>query len=547
MRLDFWKADFWSTPEKPKGGIKVYDGTNIQASQSRAGMVLYDSYTGEKNFGEVGPVKDLRPHYTILNLRSWQLYLESDIAQTILNKYTGWIIDKGLKAQSTPQVDVLRAAGIEISQELNKTIESRFNLWMRSTLGDEKGMDSINTLAREAYKTAKIGGDCLVILRYREDRGVTVETIDGAHVMTPPDQTAGQLDGTIVDGVKVDKNKRVVSYFVKAIKGHATDYVEIPAWSKTTGLRTAFLVKGTEYRINARRGLPVVATVMEGIAKLDRYKEAMVGSAEERAKVVYYVQHMLGAEGENPFLQGLAAAFDPNNTAYDNGELPITADGQQLANDFYASTNRQLWNLPPGSEMKAINSQNELFFKEFYSTNADIICGAIGIPPNVAFSVYNDSFSASRAATKDWDHTIEVERDRFREAFYQPIYDFWLQVQIMEGKIQAPGYMAAWVKGDKLLLEAYRVARFTGPLFPHIDPVKEAKAARERLGELGKHLPLSTLEQETELVGSGDSQDNVEQYADEINQAKELGLEAVQKGAPVEGDPKEGDDEEADQ
>ncbi len=526
MRLDFWKADFWTgnRPEEVK----------VESRAGRAGQFYYESYTGEKNFGEVGPVKDLEPHYIILNLRSWQLYLESDIAQTILNKYIGWIIDKGLKAQSTPQVDVLKSAGIEVSQELNKQIESRFNLWMRSTLGDAKGMKSINALAREVYKTAKVGGDCLVILRYKEDLGVTVEVVDGALVQTPSDKTEGQMNGTIVDGVKVDENGKTISYFVKAGRGFERKFVEVQAWSKSTGMRTAFLVKGTEYRTNTRRGLPVVATVMEGIAKLDRYKEAMVGSAEERAKVVYYVQHMLGAEGENPFLQGLVAAFDPNNSSYDDGELPVSADGQQLANDFYASTNRQLWNLPPGSEMKAINSQNELFFKEFYQTNADIICGAIGIPPNVAFSVYNDSFSASRAATKDWDHTIEVERDRFREQFYQPIYNFWLQVQIMEQKIQAPGYMAAWVKKDHIILEAYRVARFTGPLFPHIDPVKEAKAARERLGELSKHMPLSTVEHETELVSGGDSQDNIEQYAEELAKAKELGLEPVQKGIPKE-------------
>lgn len=534
MRLDFWKANFWTGDSQDRG-----DKVKIEAHSGRAGQYYYDSYTGEKNFGEVGPVKDLQPHYIILNLRSWQLYLESDIAQTILNKYTGWIIDKGLKAQSTPQVDVLRAAGIDISQELNKEIESRFNLWMRSTLGDAKGMDSINTLARQVYKTAKVGGDCLVILRYDKDAGITVEIVDGALVQTPATKPESALDGSIVDGVKVDKAGKVVSYFVKAGKGFERKFVEVPAWSKSTGMRTAFLVKGTEYRINSRRGLPVVATVLEGIAKLDRYKEAMVGSAEERAKVVYYVQHDLGSEGENPFLNGLVAAFDPNNAAYDNGELPVSADGQQLANDFYASTNRQLWNLPPGSEMKAINSQNELFFKEFYQTNADIICGAIGIPPNVAFSVYNDSFSASRAATKDWDHTIEVERDRFREQFYQPIYNFWLQVQIMEGKIQAPGYMAAWVKKDHLILEAYRVARFTGPLFPHIDPVKEVKAARLRLGTNGDHLPLSTVEHETELVSGGDSQDNAEQFAEEISKAEELGIEPVQKGVP--GDD-EGDD-----
>lgn len=518
MNLKFWTADFWTGTEPKKETI-------IKASSGRVGHYFYDSYTGEKNLGEIGPVKDLRPNYLILNLRSWQLYLESDIAQTILNKYTGWIIDKGLKAQSTPQADVLKAAGLPVDQELNKEIETRFNLWARSTMPDYSGMQSLNSLATSAYKTAKIGGDCLVVLRYEgKAKGVTVQVIDGALVATPPEQVASTMDGKIVDGVEVDSRGKHIAYHVKSGQGFDRSYIRIKAYSDETGLRTAFLVKGHAYRINSRRGLPVVATVMEAIAKLDRYKEAAVGSAEERAKIVYQVVHNVNAEGENPFLNQIVAGFDANSESYQEGELPVTANGEQLANDFYASTNRQLWNLPPGSEMRALNSQNELFFKEFYQTNADMICGAIGIPPNVAFSVYNDSFSASRAATKDWDHTIDVERDRFREAFYQPIYNYWLHVQILEGYIQAPGYMAAVVKQDNIILEAFRVARFTGPLFPHIDPVKEVTAARLRLGQGSEHIPLSTVENETELVSGGDSQDNVEQYARELKEAERLGL-----------------------
>lgn len=538
MRLDFWNADFWS------GVSDKSTERKLEASRGRAGLYYYDSYTGEKNLGEVGPVKDLRPDYQILNMRSWQLYLESDISQTILNKYVSWIVDTGLKANSTPEVKVLRAAGINIDQQFNEDVESLFNLWLRSKFGAYNQMDSINSLAQQAYKTAKIGGDCLVVLRYVKGRGVTVELIDGAKVQTPPTKVDQQINGKIVDGVEVDETGRHIQYWVRSGKSYNMDYVPIPAWSAETGMRVAFLVKGNKYRINSRRGLPVVATVVEAISKLDRYKEAAVGSAEERAKIVYQVVHSLGSDGENPFLQQMVAAFDADSSAYDDGKLPQTADGQQLANDFYASTNRQLWNLPVGSEMKAINSQNELFFKDFFGTNADIICGAIGIPPNVAFSVYNDSFSASRAATKDWDHTISVERAYFQEQFYQPLYDFWLHVQILEGKIQAPGYMTAYVKGDLLTLEAYRVARFTGPLFPHIDPVKEVKAARLRLGSKADHIPLSTVEHEAELLGGGDSQDTIEQFARELDQAEELGItpDNMSQEGDGDGDPPPEDD-----
>ena len=81
-------------------------------------------------------------------------------------------------------------------------------------------------------------------------------------------------------------------------------------------------------------------------------------------------------------------------------------------------------------------------------------------------------------------------------------------------------------------MEAYSNARFTGPLFPHIDPLKEVKAEREKLGTLAAHIPLTTVEAATEFLMSGDSDSNAYQFAEELKQAKELGLEAVEKMIP---------------
>ena len=147
--------------------------------------------------------------------------------------------------------------------------------------------------------------------------------------------------------------------------------------------------------------------------------------------------------------------------------------------------------------------------------------------------MYNDSFSASRAATKDWEHTIEVQRDFFIEQFYAPIYQFWLFFEVLNGKINAPGFLNAWKENNWFSLEAYCNARFTGPLFPHIDPLKEVKAEREKLGTLAAHIPLTTVEAATEFLMSGDSDSNAYQFAEELKQATELGLISVENTTDV--------------
>jgi capsid protein len=180
--------------------------------------------------------------------------------------------------------------------------------------------------------------------------------------------------------------------------------------------------------------------------------------------------------------------------------------------------------------LQALDSKQEIFFKEFYEKNADIICAALGIPPNVAWSVYNDSFSASRAATKDWEHTIDVERNGFQVQFYEPIFNFWLFTEILKKKIVAPGYMEAFDKNNYSILEAYQNVRYTGPMFPHIDPLKEAKAEREKLGSQFRNTPLTTLERSTEVLNGGDSISNIEQASQELKTAEGLGFDTKPEG-----------------
>jgi capsid protein len=182
-----------------------------------------------------------------------------------------------------------------------------------------------------------------------------------------------------------------------------------------------------------------------------------------------------------------------------------------------------------GSKIEPLNHGNgKLSFKEFYQTNANVICASIGIPPNVAFSIYNDSFSASRTATKDWEHTISFERDDVTNQFYAPIYAFFLHIQIIEGLVNLPGYLAAHKNDNYLVLEAYRNSRFTGPMFPHIDPLKEVKAERAKLGKLAVNMPLTTLEKSTETLYGGDSRANMEQFGREMQEAIDNGIEEEQ-------------------
>jgi capsid protein len=291
----------------------------------------------------------------------------------------------------------------------------------------------------------------------------------------------------------------------------------------------ARLIYGSEYRIDNVRGLPLISVVLETAKKLERYKEATIGSAEERAKIAYFIEHQVGSDESNPLTRqmAIAAGYDPN------GDLPTTDDGEVLANRVAASTNKQVFNMGISQTMKALESKNDLYFKDFYGVNIDLLCASVEMPPNVALSKYDSNYSASRAAIKDWEHTLLVRRDDFSYQFDLFAYEFWLIIEVMRNKISAPGFLAAFMDDNYMALSAYLNARWVGSNVPHIDPLKEVQAERAKLGPAGAALPLTTAEAATEALNGGESDANIEQFAAEVARAKQLGIEVAPEKPPA--------------
>lgn len=478
------------------------------------------SYDGEKNQGEAGPIVNYVINHDLLRIRSWQSFLESEVTQTVIKRYMTWMIGGGLKLQSEPQELVLKSEGLTIdTQEFSALVEARFDVFKKSHVSDYSKMRNLNKIAKDAFKNALIGGDVLVVMRY--DKNVNVQLIDGSLVQSPmygSDSYPQKLENgnRIVNGIEIDMTGRHIRYFVK---DKDRKIIPIEARSEATGITTAFMVYGLEYRLGNTRGLPLIAAVIETLKKMERYKEAVLGSAEERAKIVYTIEHKSQSDGGNPLTQRFARAQKID----DNDDLPTTIDGKELARTVAASTNKQTFNLGIDQSLKSLDSKNDLYFKDFFSVNIDLICAALEMPPNVAMSKYDSNYSASRAALKDWENTLTVGRQDYGDQFYQRIYNFWLYTEIMfKGKITAPGYLQASLQENQTVLDAYQNARFVGPPVPHIDPLKEVKAVREMLGPAGANMPLITQEAGTEMLGNGDSKENTKQFILEKDASKEL-------------------------
>lgn len=512
--------------------------TEPHARDYRFTSLVYSTpYTGEKNLGEAGPIKSWNPQYEILRQRAWDSYLTSEVVQIIINKFSTWVIGKGLKLHAEPNKVLLESEGINLDRDkFSELVESRFETYANSDMCDYAGMKSLGMLEKTAYKNVKIGGDCLVVLRVINGI-VKIQLIDGCHVRSPlgygTEYFPRELENgnRIMNGVEMNETGQHVAYYVWTDEpNNRLQYERIPCRGAKTKIKMAFLISGLEYRIHNVRSIPAISTTLETLAKVDRYKEATLATAEEQAKISYTIEHEMHSDGNNPMLKNIVKARDVGAS----GGLPVTDDGQVVADKIAVTTNKQAWNMPIGAKLKMHTPSGQNIFKDFYSANFDTICAAFGAPPEVMASKYDSTFSSARAAIKDWEHTLNVERAEFAFQFNKPIYDLWLEVEILKGKIAAPGYLLARVNNDMMLIEAYRKSRFVGANVPHIDPLKEVNAERAKLGKGAEFIPLTTVQQATENLNGGDSDANIEQFEQELKDSTKRGIVKEEQPAKTE-------------
>ena len=453
-------------------------------------------YDGETNAGTLGNPINLIPNEEIIRYRANEAMLTSDVIKSISSKYFKFVVGQGLILKSEPNIDVLKSEGI--NEDLKNFVdlsETRFKIWSKSKLSDYSEQKSLHKLALDAFTTAFVGGDCLVVCRIDKQNNLKIQIIDGSHIGTSINTKPLNETNTIVKGVERDSKGKHVAY-------HLRNGESIECYGKKTGRKLAWLVYGSKARIDHVRGMSEISSILEKDGVLKRYTEATVTSAEERAKIAYAITHGIHSNGENPLAAKIAAI--QGNAGGDKVDLEVVRKNIEL------TTQKTVINMPQDSDLKSLESDQEVNYPEFFNAIFEQECAAMDIPPEVAKQMYNSNYSASRAAINNWGYIVDIKREDLSEDFYKPIYNLWLELEILKGKIQSNGFKKALIEKNYMALEAFTTARFQGLKMPHIDPLKEVKAVREMIAE-----NLISKEQATEILNIGDWWENREKINNE--------------------------------
>ena len=440
---------------------------------------ISETWTGEKFLGGFGYTKDYNiVDFWTIRQRSKQLFTENLYAKGIIRRLITNEINKGLSLEATPDASILGMDADKIDEWSEKT-ERRFAIWGKNqNLCDYRGSQTFGALQRQARMMALISGDVLVILRQGPAKLPLVDLVDADSISNPSSseqiKAVRRRGNQVSHGVELNIDGRHMAFFVKQKDG---SHIRVSAYGEKTGRKQAWLLYGTEKMIDDVRGQSLLAIVIQSLKEVDRYRDA-----EQRAAVVNSMIAMWIEKSEDKIstlpMTGGAKRVDTLTTQND-------AQGRK---DIQFSANMPgmvFQELQEGEKPHSYDTRRpNINFAAFEAAIVNSIAWACEMPPEVLTLSFQNNYSASRGAVNEFKMYLERIRTGFGEEFCDPIYQDHLLSEILNGNIQANGFIEAWKDISKWdIYGAWSQADWAGAIKPNVDLLKEVRAYKELASE----------------------------------------------------------------
>ena len=442
-----------------------------ETTNTYVGGILNGVFNGDKFPGSMSYSSEYEyVDYWTLRARSSALFKENPYCKGIIRRLVTNEINTGLKLESSP---IEQRIGITEDEALEwgEQREIDWSIWASNPkLCDWKKQKTLTELSIDCRITALISGDCLQVLRINSKTGLpAIELIDGKNIQSPILDSKNK-NKDIQHGVELDSQGRQIAFWVKE---DFNKFKRIPAFGEKSGRRIAWLVYGSERRLDEVRGEPILSNMLYMLKELDRYRDS-----EQRAATINAMLPMFIKKTENTPSTRVATGGAVRNGVVEVGQ----ADGSTK------NWNTSAWlpgmvpqNLAKGEEPVNFNTTRpNANLQKFEETIINTFAWTLEVPPEIVRLLFQNSFSAARQANNEFDVYLKKRFKAHGKDFYQPVYEEWLLQQALIGDIQAQPMLEAW-RNPRMWREygAWINAEWTGLSRPSIDILKDVKASVE--------------------------------------------------------------------
>lgn len=457
--------------------------------------------------------EDIEDNIDILRQRSRDAYMGIPTATVALKTMRTNVVAGGL--MPAPQLDSDYLGPDETAVEkLQAQFVREFALWADTPVCDAERMDNFYQLQQLAFLSYLMNSDTIALLPMKHQAGapydLRVRLIEADRVCSPdgfdrlmPCTVQGYEVQSIVQGVETDADgsgrhgdgildMQPASAGQQQRRGRGGADV---AKGDTTGRRNVLHIMSRE-RIGQRRGVPLLAPVLESLKQLGRYTDAEITAAVISAMFTVFVKSQNPSDGR-PFGEMIPAEELIDNADQSSIELGPGA----------------IIDLNPGEEVQFADPKHpNTGYDDFTNATIRLIGAGLEIPPEVMMKQFTTSYSAARGALNEFWRTCSMQRDWFTDDFCQPVYEEWFAEAVARGSIHAPGFFT-----DPARRKAYTACAWNGPARTNLNPVQEVDAAIKRVD-----AGFSTAQEETAQMTGGDYNRNIKLRMTEAKRKREV-------------------------
>lgn len=486
---------------------------------SRATLALAGGYTGARvdraalaswRTQAGSPTTDIISDLPALRARSRDQMRNAPIALGALNITNSHSVGTGLSCNPAINADLLGMSQ-DTAEAWQRDTRARFDLWAKSkdcTL--DRRHDFFQAQGLD-YRATKESGDTFVVTPLMQRNGqsmLVLQLVEADRVCNPdrkPDTT------TLIDGVELSEEtgEAVAVHIAKQHPGDRlvkNTWTRVPVRGATTNRRNVLHITKS-LRIGQVRGVPWIAPILEPLKQLSQYTDAELKAAVDSAVTSFFTKMDPDAFSD---------LFD------DEAKSTLIKKGAEW--DGNLAGNNKVINLLPGEEVQNFTpGRPNPQFDPFVLAILRQIGAALEIPFEVLIMHFQSSYTAARGAFMMAWKFFRMERDMVVTELCQPVYELWLENEVAEGRVRAPGFFA-----DPLIKAAWSAAVWTGDGPGSVDPTKEVAAAEKRVA-----LGISTKQAESILHDGVDWETKHRQRVKETQAEKRDGIWAAPPGSPA--------------
>ncbi|MCL1948056.1 MAG: phage portal protein [Chitinivibrionia bacterium] len=321
------------------------------------------------------------------------MYQRNEFARGIIDKYVGKIISNGFVLESCPNEKILTDLGIK-SEDITEAmfdIEAVFSVWKDSVQNiSVRKKWNLSEISRIAERESLVLGDVLIFVQIEKNGFPVIELIGGNRIVTPP----GASDN-VVYGVELDETGAETAYYVLTLNN---EYERIPAYSKTTGRRQAWLLRASDGTCESVRGMPFLEVIIRSLHRIESSYKSEQAAMDINAKLALarhrgQEQSAFDDEGKKALAKIFGKTLDDKTGAVTNAPKKDFIDREQ--------TGFIIANLEHDEKIESFDTKRpNLDVPQFIMDVVKTSTRAIGIPPEVFLMEYNTSYSASTNAKR---------------------------------------------------------------------------------------------------------------------------------------------------